>query len=361
MKMFKRRKDLVQTLKKLRFYILITGRAKKENIRDIDDLIEDPLSINRDKYKELVSEKKKVVKNFERDIGKGASAEELNGVISHDEEDIGSSQLLGIEDIDEYIDISSYSENVGYGGTFPAHAWIIVNPFGVEGGAPGPRMFQLDESLFCDMASLCNQTQELCKSGYENRKNKMRAMSLSHSTLMMIFSFIEGYLNCLGFCMEYYERHRNEEELIKLRDKNRNMGIYEKVKEYLKIEKKKEHPPITKGDNKKMEKICKLRSEYRHSIIHPRPHRETVRPSDVGLTGHGGEEKGTFRHARRQINYLNTTPSIAFEACDAVVDLIFDIEEVLGWKYSTADTWLCGRNENGMFPSDAFPDSAGPH
>ena len=97
-----------------------------------------------------------------------------------------------------------------------------------------------------------------------------------------------------------------------------------------------EHSPLTETNCSELKYVVDLEAELRHSFIHPTPRVDDKHP------------------VPREFAFLSLEADRIGGLCDAAVDLIRKISDVIGPEFGDTDLWLFSRENDGRFPAQAF-------
>lgn len=206
-------------------------------------------------------------------------------------------------------------------------------------------VFQLEASLFEDMAILWNRTLlASCEAAQpESSKAQVKLFkALLRGTVKATFNLLEGYLN--GLACEILLMHTvSPEDRIRLEewDAGRNrvqfLSLREKLLQYPKIAIAVQHPPLLNKFASSVSRVVDLEIALRHALIHPRPQVEVVEPT-------------TFREAA----FFELTTERGAALIDEVIELIQATAGIVGMEYGDVSMCLCRRNSDGYFPESTF-------
>jgi hypothetical protein len=231
----------------------------------------------------------------------------------------------------------------------PPHARVGLDVYAIQDAKGTMETFQLEASLFEDMAALWNAALASSykdtnpKSTRLERKLEIKdAAALRRAAVKAAFNLVEGYLNGLALDILLTQSVSGEDKSkLSEWDDGRNrpvsLSLRDKILQYPKIATGRDHPPIQESSTAAMKLVLDLERRVRHALIHPTPWVSFRNPSE-------------FREAIFFQLELEDVATI----CDAVIDLIGAIAETVGDAYGDVSLWLIRRGADGQFPEETF-------
>ena len=227
----------------------------------------------------------------------------------------------------------------------PEHARVGIDVGTIRESTSEMEVFQLEASLFEDMAILWNEASraEVAASRSDSSKVQVKLAGASmRAVAKAAFNLLEGYLNGLA-CDILSTASVSPEERSKLgewdatRDRPRFLSLRDKLLQYPKIAVGAKHPPLEETALPCMRRVVELENALRHALIHPRPQVHVANP-------------GIFREAA----FFELSIDRVAALCDDVIELISKIADVVGRDYGDVSLWLFRRNSDGFFPEKTF-------
>ncbi len=227
----------------------------------------------------------------------------------------------------------------------PLHARIGIDVGTIRETTREMEIFQLEASLFEDMAVLWNEAfrADAVAGRADSTKIQVKLAGASlRAVVKAVFNLLEGYLNGLA-CDILLKQTVTPEERTKLdewdaaRDRPRFLSLRDKVLQYPRIAIGLEHPPLQENSLPCMRRVLELEIALRHALIHPRPQVYATNPA-------------TFREA----TFFELSIDRVAALCDDVIELILKIADVVGPDYGDVSLWLFPRGSDGFFPESTF-------
>lgn len=227
----------------------------------------------------------------------------------------------------------------------PPHARIGVDLYAIR-SVPSVQIYQLEASLFEDMAMLWNETIDAQAAVDPQAPTTFlvkRAGALRRATVKAVFSLLEGYLNSLAFDI-VLRRNVTASDEAKLREwdatrgKPLRLSLRDKFLQYPKIAMAAQHPPLQESTSPPLRYVLAAEQEVRHAFIHPTPQ-------------HDIEESP---HPPREAIFFAQNLSDVGQLCDSAIDLISSIGQLVGSDFGDVSFWLRRRDEHGRFPAQTF-------
>lgn len=226
----------------------------------------------------------------------------------------------------------------------PPHTRIGIDIVGNR-DRPDLEFFLLEATLFEDMASLWNlylskEDGPIPITPEDKHEVKLKA-ALGRSTVKAAFGLLEAYLTGLAadIILTRNDLTTSEETRLYERDKASNrpkpLSLKDKIQLYPKIALRTEHPPLT-ASHKLISRLLDLEQQYRHAFIHPTP----IPPPGAGTP-------------REEQHYLLSELEIE-TVVQIVLEVIREIDAVLGSKFGPVERWMVERDPNRLFPVKAF-------
>lgn len=206
-------------------------------------------------------------------------------------------------------------------------------------------IFQLEASLFEDMAVLWNQASEGSIQAAQSDSSKVQVKcsnAILRAAAKTAFNLLEGYLKGLA-CDILLTRSVTDDERVELEEwdamkcRPRFLSLRDKLLQYPKIALGAKHPPIQETSVPAMPRVLELERALRHALIHPSPLVEASAPSS----------------SREAAFYQLSAGSVA-TLCDDVIDVIQKVAETVGPDYGDVSLWLSRRDTTGLFPPLTF-------
>ena len=231
----------------------------------------------------------------------------------------------------------------------PPHGRVGLDVYAIGNTKGTMETFQLEASLFEDMAALWNTA---LASSSKNRDSKStpfdrklaikNTAALGRAAAKAAFNLLEGYLNGLALDILLTQSVSDENRRIlsewdEERKRSLSLSLRDKILQYPKIAIGRDHPPIQESSTPAMKLVLNLERQVRHALIHPTPWVSFRNPSED----------------REQIFFQLEIEDVA-PICDAVLDLISIIAETVGNAYGDVSLWLIKRGADGRFPEEAF-------
>ena len=226
---------------------------------------------------------------------------------------------------------------------YPPHPRIAIDIHGLRPDTKGVEIFQLEASLFEDMASLWNLTLDMADSmSYDADSSKVRHKSgkaLKRATAKAVFSLLEGYLN--GLSADILTANQvSPAELSQLaewdyeRAKSRPLSLRHKLLTYPRIALGLKHPILDENNCDEVEVLVTLEKSLRHALIHP--------------------NLRAWNDECREDVYWNLSLDDVAILIDTALSLIEKIEASLQHMFGDASVWLSRRGSSGRFDAEAF-------
>jgi len=227
----------------------------------------------------------------------------------------------------------------------PVHARVGIDVGNVRQSSSEMEVFQLEVSLFEDMADLLN---EAIRSGQVADGPDPTKVQVKHAGACLraatkaAFNLLEGYLNGLAGDVALL-RTVSPADYVKITewDEKRQRPVFlslrEKLLQYPKIAAGLAHPVLQESSCPAMQRVLRLEKQLRHALIHPRPQ---VLPSG----SESFREAAFFELRLPQVETL----------CDDVIELIFLISAAAGAEFGEVSLWLARRGPGGMFGEEVF-------
>jgi hypothetical protein len=227
----------------------------------------------------------------------------------------------------------------------PPHALISIDVLGVDNSGTY-EVYILETSLFEDMATLWNATQESYEENFSSKnfdKNKhKRLLALNRATAKAAFNFLEGYLNGIAYdiLLTREVSTKEKEFLIEWETeagKQRPQSLRQKLLRYPRIALELNHDPIDENRCAEMARVLRLEQQIRHSLIHPSP-----RPSR------------TEDDTDRELEFRSLSIETVGKLCDDVIEIVFAVNDILKAKFGSVEHWLFRRGDKGSFDEKVF-------
>ena len=231
---------------------------------------------------------------------------------------------------------------------FPGFAKLPLHAaFGIDiysNWSPGMvQWYLLEASLYEDLAFLWNiaatETARIEQLGPTSKELKHSA-ALVRAAAKAAFNLLEGYLNGLAFdILLSVQTSSEEQKKLTEWDESRGRAVHltlrDKVLQYPKIALAVAHPPIQESSSPALCAVLEAEQHVRHALIHPGP--SFVQPKEF-------REKAFYDLSLAEVARL----------CDSIISLVLEVSAVVGPAYGDVARWLIPRNENGLFPAEAF-------
>ena len=228
----------------------------------------------------------------------------------------------------------------------PPHAKIAIDLLGIRIIPGHTEVFQLEMSIFFDMAILWNSSLELTNkllpcNNVDHVKVK-RFNALKRSTVKAAFNLIEAYLNGMGLDIMITQQvsdkdHAKLSEWDKSKSRHKMLSLRDKLLQYPKIALQCDHPPLDENRCKEMKQLLEYEKGIRHALIHPTPKYSDLRPDE-----------------HRERFYFDLDIKQVSEIVDLVINSIFLLSNTIGNKFEDPSYWLYKRNESGFFSEEIF-------
>ncbi len=227
----------------------------------------------------------------------------------------------------------------------PLHARVGIDVRNIRESASEMEVFQLEASLFEDMANLWNDAVKadlIADGSGPNNTQIKHALACLRATAKAAFNLLEGFLNGLaGDVVLLMTASAKDRAKLTEWDQERQeplfLSLREKLLQYPKIATGAEHPPLQENLCPAMHRVLRLEKRLRHALIHPRPQ---VLPADVE----------SFREAAFYELKLDEVGVL----CDDVIELISLISSTVGPAFGDVSLWLVRRQCDGIFGEDTF-------
>lgn len=227
----------------------------------------------------------------------------------------------------------------------PLHARVGIDILNIRESTSEMEVFQLEASLFEDMADLLNEavrSGEVAVGPNSSKVQSKHAGACMRAAAKAAFNLLEGYLNGLAgdIILVRTVSPRDRAKLTEW-DEERQRPIFlslrEKLLQYPKIATGREHPVLQANSCRAMERVLRLERRLRHALIHPRPQ---VLPAD----SESFREAAFFELKLEEVAIL----------CDDVIELISFISAAVGPEFGDVSLWLACRQPDGLFGDDVF-------
>lgn len=222
------------------------------------------------------------------------------------------------------------------------HARIAIDVLGIRTDRSHREVFQLEMSIFFDMAILWNSSLELSHNNSVDPVKVKHLNALQRSTVKAAFNLIEGYLNGLALDINLTQKMTSKEKMKlsewdESKSRPKLLSLRDKFLQYPKIVLKAEHPPISETNCPEMMSILELEQNLRHALIHPKPMVIKTKPEES-----------------REEYYFNLDINQVAKICDLVIEAIFKISDIIGNRFGDPSFWLYRRDTSGRFPEKIF-------
>ena len=205
-------------------------------------------------------------------------------------------------------------------------------------------VFQVESSLFEDMAVLWNETVRASSKAERpdcSNQQVKYASAYARATAKAAFNLLEGYLNGMAGDILLLTKVRPDEttkleEWDANKDRPRFLSLRDKLLQYPKIAIGSAHPPLQESWPV-LTRVLQLEMHLRHALIHPRPQVHVSDPAE-------------FREAA----FFELSNAVVGQLCDDVIDLIARISKIVGPEYGDVSLWLAARLPDGLFSESVF-------
>jgi len=256
--------------------------------------------------------------------------------------------------------------------SFPLGAILHVDLCGMDPRPEPQTVYQVPHiSLYEDMALHFNQAMNLSKTvvvaGSDVEKvqlpSKQQIASVRAAVTFGIHC-VEAYLNSIAadHLLRCAKKQRDiktkHHELLTERKQDgrvKFVSLRDKVLQYPKIIIGAERPPFQESDCRAMKVLMEANDNYRHSIVHGTPgiDYEGLKEFEGGSLDWSRYDSVDHLFQPKMHHFYQVTLNEAGRVADAVVELIQLIDRSISEK-NDGISWLFPRNEEGVFPRDAF-------
>ena len=341
------RDRLKRKYRKYRAILILTNSLGKHDRALVDGSLE---NIERGRMRQLRVSAAEIDKRLAETIahyGVAASLEELEHflVAGHDQVHVGDHEFLLVSKYHLSKAFRHYERALPVFQKLPLHARIGIDINSFRESTKEVEVFQLEASLFEDMAFLWNQAYEGSIQAAQLDSSKLQvkgSKAISRAAAKAAFNLLEGYLKGLA-CDILLMRsvtgddRVNLEEWDTVRSRPRFLSLRDKLLQYPKIALGAKHPPLQETSVPAMSRVLELERALRHALIHPSPLVEVSDPS-----------------SSREAAFFELSAGRVATLCDDVIDVIQKIAETIGLAYGDVSIWISRRDATGLFPLSTF-------
>jgi hypothetical protein len=341
------RERLKRKYHKYRAILILTNSLGKRDRASIDRSLE---NIERSPTRQLRAWAVEIDKRLRQTIahyGAVASLEELEYflVAGRDEVHVGDHEFLLLSKYHLSKAFRHYERALPVFPKLPLHARIGIDINSFRESTMEMEIYQLEASLFEDMAVLWNQASEGSIQAAQSDSSKLQVKcsnAILRAAAKAAFNLLEGYLKGLA-CDILLTRSVTDDERVELEEwdtvksRPRFLTVRDKLLQYPKIALGAKHPPLQETSVPAMSRVLELEHALRHALIHPSP---IVVPSDPSSS--------------REAAFFELSAGRVAALCDDVIDVIQKVAETVGPDYGDVSLWLSRRDATGLFPSSTF-------
>jgi hypothetical protein len=327
--------------RKYRNILILTNTITAQERRKIDAALSKLKTVSRADARRLFSEIQEHLRTVSHRYGVKATGGQLEKIIRAEDSDCppqeGHYAQIAKFDLDQMF--TRYDRVLPIYSKLPPHARIFVDVQGLRTSTGTAEFFQLEASLFEDMAALWNATLEKNASTSEDVTAIKLWRALIRATAKAAFNFLEGYLNGLAIDIISTQKVSPTEfsQLVewdlKL-NRSKPLSLRQKLLAYPRICLNKTHPVLDENNCPEIKKLLELEQIIRHALIHP-------------------NMRATEEYWREEA-YLSLSMSDVSSLCDMTIVFVRKISKAIKEKFGPVDRWLFDRKENGYFPEEAF-------
>lgn len=340
------RERLKRKYRKYRAILILANSLGKRERASVDKSLE---NIERCPARQLRVWAVEIDKRLRQTIaryGVVASLEELEYflVTGRDEVHVGDHKFLLLSKYHLSKVFRHYERALPVFPKLPLHARIGIDINSFRESTREMEIFQLEASLFEDMAVLWNQASERNQATQpDSSKLQVKCSNaILRAAAKAAFNLIEGYLKGLA-CDILLTRNVTDDERVELEEwdavkcRPRFLSLRGKLLQYPKIALGAKHPPLQETSVPAMSRILKLERALRHALIHPSPLVDASDPS-----------------SSREAAFYELSAGRVTTLCDDVIDVIQKVAETVGPDYGDVSLWLSRRDTTGLFPPSTF-------
>jgi hypothetical protein len=332
--------------RKYRAILILTNtldrKDREQSDHDLSIFTKLPSTIIRGTYSNLKTELKRLTDKY----GVIGSLDVLEGILKAERiKKIGPNAYLCISKYRLSQLFTKYHKAFPHFIKLPPHARVGIDVQSLRDNIAKVETFQLEVSLFEDMAALWNEAFKAYSKYDQSTKTKVlfkHAGASMRATAKAAFNLIEGYLNGLA-CDILLLKSVSPDEYALLEEwdsaqkRLKFLTLRDKILQYPKIAIGASHPPLQESSCPEIDRIIRLERDLRQALIHPRPQVNSTDPT-------------SFREATYFELKLPTVAALV----DDVIELIFKISEIVGDEYGDVRDWLSRRQKNKLFDDAIF-------
>lgn len=339
------RKQLERNYRKLRAILILINNLDKDEKSQIDQSLENIKRAPLDKLLKGAHNIESALKNYTEELGVVASLKELEALISSNYKPLEPGMYLCVPKHLLSMSFLHYEKVLEVFPKLPLHARIGIDIQTIRDSVKEVEIFQLEATLFEDLASLWNEafrSEAIASKKGSSKVQVKHSYALMRATAKAAFNLLEGYLNGLACDITLVKTVSDEDrsKLLEWDETNgrvRFLSLRDKLLQYPKMAVEASHPPLNESSMPAMARVLKLEDELRHALIHPRPHMIKGKPTEF-----------------KEASFFELSIGPIATLCDDVIELIYSISTIVGLQYGDISTWLARRDQNGLFPDSIF-------
>lgn len=340
------RQQLTRRYRKYRNILALTNGLQTSQRRLVDKTSEQIAQLFASRLRAMANEIDEALQRVSEHYGLVGRLDEMDNILSSSQtHGMGPNHLLCVSKFHLAEVFKHYERTLPVFPKLPLHARVGIDVGNIRDSAAEMEVFQLEASLFEDMASLWNDAVKADLIADGSGANSMQikhAHACLRATAKAAFNLLEGFLNGLAGDVVLL-RTVSAKDRTKLTEWDEEwqkplfLSLREKLLQYPKIATGAEHPLLQESSCPAMHRALRLEKSLRQALIHPRPQ---IMPADLE----------SFREAAFYELKLDEVAVL----CDDVIELIFLISFNVGPNFGDVSLWLVRRQSDGIFSEETF-------